>query len=444
MIEKVFFNSMDSLGPYEKNPHLAVAVSGGCDSLCLAILTSKWVSMNGGKITALIVDHGLRKNSKKECLKLQKILNKKKISNFCFKWMPLKKSKKSIQQKAREFRYNVFEDWCFKKNIFHLLIAHHFDDQKETLLMRLNDNSNIYGLSCMPKILFKKKVRILRPMLDFKKKEIIEYLKERKVEWFEDPTNKHLKYARNKFRKILPILEKKGLTDNKLKKILKGAQKERKRIETKTTEWFIKNIQIDDFGFAKININNFKSLKKNEFIFIFSRIFNIVSGSIYPPKSKYVENFFKQIKLKKTIKPINLGGCHIFFSKKQLYVCRETFKKNRKQKINFEFNKAVWDNRFEIECKKDKNSFLKKELGQTFFIEQLQTNGWNEITLKNEDFKKYLNMPNKIILSLPAVKNKRNDVLYVPHLNYYCDLKSKKKFSNMDFLFKPGMALSNN
>ena len=52
----------------------------------------------------------------------------------------------------------------------HLLVAHHFEDQKETFLMRLNNNSNIYGLACMPKILFKKKIRILRPLLDFKKK----------------------------------------------------------------------------------------------------------------------------------------------------------------------------------------------------------------------------------------------------------------------------------
>ena len=95
--------------------------------------------------------------------------------------------------------------------------------------MRLNDNSNIYGLACMPKILFKKKIRILRPLLDFKKKEIIKYLKEKKVNWIEDPTNVSSKYFRNRLRKILPKLEKKGLTDNKLKKILKRAQSRKKK-----------------------------------------------------------------------------------------------------------------------------------------------------------------------------------------------------------------------
>ena len=72
MIEKVFFKIMDNLGPYENNPNLAVAVSGGCDSLCLAILAKEWTNIRGGTITALIFDHGLRKDSKKECKDTQK------------------------------------------------------------------------------------------------------------------------------------------------------------------------------------------------------------------------------------------------------------------------------------------------------------------------------------------------------------------------------------
>ena len=152
---------------------------------------------------------------------------------------------------------------------------------------------------------------------------------------------------------------------------------------------------------------------------------------------------YKQIKFNETISPTNLGGCHIFFFKERLYVCREIFKKERKQKINFQFNKIIWDNRFEIEHKKNKNFFLKKELGKSVFIEQLQKNGWNKILLKNEKLKKKFSIPNKIILSLPAIKNKKNDVLYVPHLKYYSNVKSKNEFSNMNFLFKPGNALSN-
>ena len=70
-----------------------------------------------------------------------------------------------------------------------MLVAHHFEDQKETFIMRLNSNSNIYGLACMPKVLLKKEIKILRPLLDLKKKVFIDYLKEKKVNWIEDTSN---------------------------------------------------------------------------------------------------------------------------------------------------------------------------------------------------------------------------------------------------------------
>ena len=435
---------MDSLGPYEKNPHIAVALSGGSDSLCLTILAKEWADKNKGKVTALIVNHGLRKTSKKECNELQKFLKKKKIDNYCFQWKDSKINKKSIQERARKFRYKIFENFCFEKNIFHLLVAHHFEDQKETLLMRLNDNSNVYGLACMSKILFKKKIRILRPLLDFKKKEIINFLDAKSIKWFEDTSNKDLKYSRNKYRSILPELEQRGLSDNKLKKILKKAKKKRKTIENLATKWLIKNIHIDDFGFAVVKLSNLKLLSENNFLVYFGRILNTISGSLYPTKSKYILNFYKQIYKKKSFNPTNLGGCHIFIVKKDVYISREIFKKDRKQNINFKFNQFNWDNRFEINCRDNINKILKKELGQTLNIEQLHINGWNKKISKNKKFKESCLLPNKIIVSLPAIKNRQNKVLSVPQLNYYSDSNSKKRFSKMNFYFKPNIALSNN
>ena len=276
MIEKVFFKTMNSLGPYEKNPHLAVAVSGGSDSLCLAILAKKWANTKGGKITALNIDHGLRKGSGQESKKTLKLLKKQKIFSQCFKWKLSKKPKNSIQEKAREFRYNFFEEWCYKKNIKYLLVAHHFEDQKETFIMRLNSNSNIYGLACMPKVLLKKGIKILRPLLDLKKKDIIDYLKEKKINWIEDPSNNSLKYSRNRLRKILPKLEEKGLTDSNFRRILKRAQKERKKIESKFSFWLIKNVKIDTLGYAAVDFRNLKLLDKDDFIFIFSLNFFII------------------------------------------------------------------------------------------------------------------------------------------------------------------------
>ena len=86
MIEKVFFKTMNSLGPYGKNPHLAIAVSGGSDSLCLAILAKKWVDIKGGRITALNIDHCLRKSSGQESKKTLNLLIKKNILIILSPW----------------------------------------------------------------------------------------------------------------------------------------------------------------------------------------------------------------------------------------------------------------------------------------------------------------------------------------------------------------------
>lgn len=443
MIQKAFSKIMDKLGPYENKPHLAIAVSGGSDSMCLAILAKEWANSKGGKVSALIVDHGLRKSSKKECAKTKKELENRKIITRCFKWKLSKIPKNAVQEKAREFRYNIFEEWCFKKKIKNLLVAHHFEDQKETFIMRLNNNSDIYGLACMPKVLLKKEIRILRPMLDFNKKEIIKYLKQNKISWIEDKTNSSSIYYRNRVRKVLPKLQEKGLTDKKLKKILKRAQLERKIIESNANKWLVKNVEVKDLGYVSINFSNLKLLSKDNFVFIFSKIINIVSGSFHITKSKYLNNLYNKINSKENNKHTNIGGCHILFEKNKLYVSREILKRNREQKINFKFNKIIWDNRFEIKYKENNYFFLKKRLGKTLFIEQLAKNGWNEVIKKNRKIKKKLSVPNKIILSLPAIKNKENHVLYVPHLKYYSSMEDKNEFSNINFIFKPFIDISN-
>ena len=441
-IKEFFFKEMEKLGPYENKPHIAIAVSGGSDSMCLLMLANEWVKKKNGKITALVVNHKLRKESEAECYKLKNFFKINNIKNYFFEWKKNKK-KNSIQERSRNFRYREFESWCYKNSVFHLLVGHHFDDQKETFLIRLNNNSNSYGLACMPKIIFKKKIRILRPMLNLKKEDILNYLIEKKINWFEDSSNNDSKYIRNNYRKALPKLEKEGLSDKILEKILDKAKRNRTQIEEKAVNWFVKNIEIDTLGFALINYNNLKKLDQNYFIFIITRIINLISGSVYPTKSKYIINFFNKLELKNNFKPFNLGGCHFFLLKEKLVICREILKNNKKN-INSKFDCFYWDNRYEINVKKREKLLIKKEMGNTFFIEQLQLEGWKDIVSKRKIIKKKINIHNKIVLTLPAIKNKNNRVLSVPHLNYFMDLDNKKKFSNIHFIFKPVMALSNN
>ena len=112
---------------------LAVAVSGGADSLCLALLTSQIAD-----ITALIVDHGLRPESTTEANAVQQQLIQHGIEAEVLTWRAEEKPTSNIQAAAREARYKLMADWCAANDVQHILVAHHQDDQAETFLLRLS------------------------------------------------------------------------------------------------------------------------------------------------------------------------------------------------------------------------------------------------------------------------------------------------------------------
>ena len=139
-----FARRMAALGPFEPSPHLAVAVSGGGDSMGLVILANRWARQRGGQVTALTIDHGLRKGAAKEAEKVGKWLSKYSIKHVVLKWRG-DKPITGIQEAARNARYRLMDQWCQNNHILHLLLAHTLDDQAETLLMRLQRGSGLDG-----------------------------------------------------------------------------------------------------------------------------------------------------------------------------------------------------------------------------------------------------------------------------------------------------------
>ena len=126
--------------PFEPSPHLAIAVSGGADSMALALLADRWARMRGGRVTALTVDHGLRAEAAAEAAQVARWLAERGIAAMTLAGVaPL--PRRDIQAQARALRYRLLEGWCAEAGVLHLLIAHHQEDQAETLLLRLGRGS---------------------------------------------------------------------------------------------------------------------------------------------------------------------------------------------------------------------------------------------------------------------------------------------------------------
>jgi tRNA(Ile)-lysidine synthase len=123
-------------------------VSGGPDSLALAILADRWARARGGEAWALIVDHGLRPESAAEAATVGGWLAARGIPHAVLPW-PGEKPTTGIQEAARAARYRLLADWCAAHGCLHLLTAHHRDDQAETYLIRHRAGSFVDGLAGM-------------------------------------------------------------------------------------------------------------------------------------------------------------------------------------------------------------------------------------------------------------------------------------------------------
>ena len=195
IIEKNLYKSLNQKNLFEANPFIAVAVSGGSDSIALVFLLKKWIRKNKGKLIALIIDHQIRENSFKEANFVKKYLDNNNIQSLILK-VPKKNVLKGKMIQARENRFLKIINYCKKNKIFHLFIGHHCDDNVETFMLRKIAGSNFEGLNCMQEKTIYNDVQIIRPLLKFTKKQILDYNKKMNLVYVNDPSNNDEKYSR--------------------------------------------------------------------------------------------------------------------------------------------------------------------------------------------------------------------------------------------------------
>ena len=115
--------------------HIALAVSGGSDSMALLRLAEQWSKKNSVKISALTVDHGLRAEAAAEARQVADWCATLSLNHHTLRWEGVK-PKTGLQAKARVARYDLMGDWCVSNGVSYLLTGHTMDDQAETVLMR--------------------------------------------------------------------------------------------------------------------------------------------------------------------------------------------------------------------------------------------------------------------------------------------------------------------
>ena len=419
---KKFFDSLSKLDAINKETHFAVSVSGGVDSNTLLFLLYSWSKKFDKKLTVLYFDHNLRKDSKKDFLVVKKICSKFELKCVLLQWN--KKPASAILEKARIARYQAISRYCSSNNIYSLFTGHHADDIAETVAMRILSQSNIDGLCPIIKQRSLFGIKLIRPMLNFRKSEIYEYAKEKKINFIEDPSNKNTKTLRARVRYFLN-------SDNQLTENLIKSSSLFCKLKN-ITENYIKNTfhqyyNFYDTGYIEIEkkiLSNFPKYMLYKFLKI---CLTRIGNKPYPPKSKTLE---KLVNLLYSDKKTNftLSGCIISTKRKNIYIMREY---NNVEKNVLEISKDTemdWDNRFNIRNLSKSNKIGVFPLGEIISSEKFKK-------LSNYNKKSFNNLPYMVKICLPVIKSLEGSVL-IPHLNIYNGIDLTKNVSiKKNFLY---------
>lgn len=181
-----------------RGERIAVAVSGGADSLALTLLAAE----AGCAVVALTVDHRLRPESAKEAEYVAKLLKKRGIEHHILTHKQ-RLPKSNVQAWARDVRYRLMLDFCHQHRIGALMLAHQREDNIENFFLHLERGSGLKGLAGMKPVSEREGVRILRPLLEVPRAELEGYLKKKRITWVDDPSNESDKYRRSELRKAL-------------------------------------------------------------------------------------------------------------------------------------------------------------------------------------------------------------------------------------------------
>lgn len=196
-----------AFAPFSPRKKYLVGVSGGRDSMTLlAILTQ----LGFKNLIVCHLDHGLRGREARGDARLVARTARRLKLPLAAGRVDLRRqlAGRSTELAAREARHAFFRQCAREHKCRRLLLAHHADDQIETCLFNFLRGSGAAGLGGMKPVAKISGLEILRPLLGITRKEIDAYVRQHKVEYREDASNRDNAHTRNRIRKLLPAVEK--------------------------------------------------------------------------------------------------------------------------------------------------------------------------------------------------------------------------------------------
>lgn len=399
-----FAAALAALARFETSPFLAVAVSGGPDSLALVILADRWARERGGEVCALTVDHRLRPESGDEIRRLRGWLSARAIGHEVLAWSGAKPSS-GIQHAARRSRYRLLSGWCREHGCLHLLTAHHREDQIETHLIRRRARSGPDGLAGMPAIRELADCRLLRPLLGFPKRRLLDLLHAEGQPFITDPSNRSPAFERSRFRGSdgMPRgdAEAPGLPCEIL-----ALEAARRAAERDRDALLARYVELHPAGFALLDPGLVPRTSTETAERLLAAIAVAIGGGCYPPRRARIARL-RDVLGNVATRGHTLGGCRFLRWRERILVLRELARAAPPVRLAPR-EKVVWDGRFAVTSPPDGNG--------RFSLGYLGLDGVEQLNQLAPQLG-LTHLPRLIFPILPALWDE-NGLAAVPHLGY--------------------------
>lgn len=206
-------HTLKSHNLFPENSRILVTCSGGPDSMALLYLLQDIAIHRHTtyELGVAIVDHCIRPESKEEVSWLQHQVKSLGLPFYSTTFdVPRlsKEQKQSEETIGRQVRYQWLTELAQSENYDYIAVAHHKDDQAESILAHIIRGSGLNGLAGMSVVSFEYAIPVVRPLLEVTKENVLAYLSAKHISYCIDSTNENVQYQRNRIRhRIIPELE---------------------------------------------------------------------------------------------------------------------------------------------------------------------------------------------------------------------------------------------
>jgi tRNA(Ile)-lysidine synthase len=421
--DAAFAAALDGLARFEARPFVAVATSGGPDSLALTILADRWARARGGEIRALSVDHRLRPQSGAELRLLAAWLRRRGIGHDILVWTG-DKPESGLEEAARAARYALLAGWCRAHGCLHLLLAHHREDQIETHLIRRRAGSGPDGLAGMPAIRELDGCRLVRPLLGFPKARLAALLEAERQPWIADPSNRDPAFERARLRAQPPP----AAEGERLLAAIRAFGIARRGREQAQARLLARTVALHPAGFAVLERGFFAAPAELAQAAL-AALAVTIGGRSYPPRRARVARLLAAL-ADADGRGRTLGGCRFVPWRGRVLVLRESARAAPPLRL-MPGTSGVWDRRFAVA--------LPAAAAGPAVIASLEAGGVAELDRRigrPRPAQDGPRLPRLVHPVLPAARDAAG-LLCVPHLGY-----RRAGALVPDFLFRPASPLT--